>query len=57
MALVSWSMDYVSAKSLQGRFNLALYPQPLSMLRLFLEFLRRLSQVCLGRGMLHRGQV
>lgn len=27
MALVSWSMDYVSAKSLQGRFSLA--PPPL----------------------------
>lgn len=28
MALVSWSMDYVSAKSLQGRFYLA--PTPLN---------------------------
>lgn len=28
MALVSWCMDYVSAKTLQGRFNLALCPQP-----------------------------
>lgn len=29
MALVSWGMDYVSAKTLQGRFHLALSPRPL----------------------------
>lgn len=28
MALVSWSMDYVSAKTLQGRFHPALSPPP-----------------------------
>lgn len=52
MALVSWSMDYVSAKSLQGRFNLVLYPQPLFAQRFleFLEFLPGISWACLGEG-------
>lgn len=50
MALVSWSMDYVSAKSLQGRFTMALYPQPLPAQWLFLQFLPRTSWVCFGRG-------
>lgn len=39
MALVSWCMDYVSAKTLQGRCNMALCPPPPSpafpILRLF----------------------
>uniref|UniRef100_A0A8C3VZC1 Chloride channel protein n=1 Tax=Catagonus wagneri TaxID=51154 RepID=A0A8C3VZC1_9CETA len=38
MALVSWCMDYVSAKSLQGRFNLDLCPRPSPFSVAVLEF-------------------
>lgn len=37
MALVSWCMDYVSAKSLQGRFSLDCLPSVFSIWKLFLS--------------------
>lgn len=55
MALVSWSMDYVSAKTLQGRFHPALSSPPLPTLVLGLQFLLRTSWECSGKGTLHRG--
>lgn len=54
MALVSWSMDYVSAKTLQGRFTVALQPLPHD--GYFLSSC--LGQVgCSGRRVLPRGDL
>lgn len=43
MALVSWCMDYVSAKTLQGRCNMALCPPSPAHTVVVLEFPPRVS--------------